>query len=138
MSRLADQYALVVQRQFYQAAESVAYHPKDGSAVVNLKGIVERGRNIPNEKRGDGEYEISRSTLTVMAAVDAVYGGVVLATVDALNAFRGTLFDVAFQEGGSLVSDWRVESISGGAGTWELGLLREKRLEVGNARKARE
>jgi hypothetical protein len=138
-SRLASQYsALVAMRQFAVAAELVRYVAKSTDTTHSLQAVVERQQSQANEHRSDGEYEIYRATLSVFAVVDAVCGGVVLTTVDDLKAFKGTKFEVSAYDGGPLMPDWRVESITGGPGTWELGVVREKRVDLGNARKGKD
>jgi hypothetical protein len=138
-SRLAAQYAATVAvRQFYIAAENMIYTDKTTEAPVAIMGVVDRQQNTAPEHRKDGEWEIWRAIVSVMAVADAVYGGLILHTADQMNAFRGTRFQVAAVEGGPLLSDWRVDRIWGGPGTWEMELVREKRIELGGARKGKD
>ncbi len=135
-SRLASQYSsFVAPRQFRDAAEDVSY-VLGSAASVALKAVVERDINVERQLREDGIWEVQRANVTVLNVVDAVQGGVVLANSGAIQAFRGANFSFPLDEGGTALADWIVKTVSGGPGTWEFGVMREKRTETGKTRRA--
>lgn len=137
-SRLTTHYALFARsRQFREASEDVSYADETG-ATINLKACIARETVNPlDEDRGaDGVYQIERATVECIAVNDPVFCGVVLDTVQKIRAFKGRNFSFPIQEGGVVADGWIVKTVSGSAGTWEFGCVRETRKETGNTRRA--